>query len=67
MNQIRIIIILFFIPSIIFSNDDIENIIKVAKKTKCDGVHPGYGFLSENAEFAENCVKNKIDFKRKNY
>jgi Acetyl/propionyl-CoA carboxylase, alpha subunit len=39
-----------------------ENIIKVAKKTKCDGVHPGYGFLSENAEFAENCVKNKIDF-----
>ena len=39
-----------------------ENIIKVAKKTKCDGVHPGYGFLSDNAEFAENCVKNKLDF-----
>ena len=39
-----------------------DNIIKVAKKAKCDGIHPGYGFLSENAEFAEKCKKNKIDF-----
>ena len=39
-----------------------KNIIKVAKKAKCDGIHPGYGFLSENAEFAEDCIKNKIDF-----
>ena len=39
-----------------------DNIIKVAKKAKCDGIHPGDGFLSENAEFAEKCIKNKIDF-----
>jgi acetyl/propionyl-CoA carboxylase alpha subunit len=32
-----------------------KKIISVAKKAKCDGVHPGYGFLSENAEFAEEC------------
>ncbi|MBT3475701.1 acetyl-CoA carboxylase biotin carboxylase subunit [bacterium] len=39
-----------------------KKIISVAKKAKCDGIHPGYGFLSENADFAENCIKNKIDF-----
>ena len=39
-----------------------KRIISVAKKAKCDGIHPGYGFLSENAEFAEQCIKNKIDF-----
>ena len=39
-----------------------DRILDVAKKAKCDAVHPGYGFLSENAEFAENCIKKKIDF-----
>jgi acetyl-CoA carboxylase biotin carboxylase subunit len=39
-----------------------KRIISVAKKAKCDGIHPGYGFLAENAEFAEECEKNKIDF-----
>ena len=39
-----------------------KRIISVAKKAKCDGIHPGYGFLSENAEFAEQCIENKIDF-----
>ena len=34
---------------------DYEKIIDVAKKTKTDGIHPGYGFLSENAEFAKAC------------
>ena len=39
-----------------------ENIIKVAKKTKCDGVHPGYGFLSENAKFSKICEEHNIKF-----
>jgi len=37
-------------------------IIKVAKELNADGIHPGYGFLSENAEFAELCEKNDIIF-----
>ena len=40
----------------------IDKIIKAAKKSKCDAIHPGYGFLSENAAFAERCAKEKIDF-----
>ncbi|EGA90124.1 acetyl-CoA carboxylase biotin carboxylase subunit [Planococcus donghaensis MPA1U2] len=32
-----------------------SNIMSVAKLTNCDGVHPGYGFLAENASFAELC------------
>ena len=32
-----------------------SNIISVAKLTGCDGIHPGYGFLAENASFAELC------------
>lgn len=34
----------------------------VAKRAKCDAVHPGYGFLSENASFAEYCSNNNIIF-----
>ncbi|QOR61278.1 acetyl-CoA carboxylase biotin carboxylase subunit [Sulfurovum sp. ST-21] len=41
---------------------DYENIIVVAKQHRCDAVHPGYGFLSENAEFAKACEKNGLTF-----
>ncbi|RXP63296.1 acetyl-CoA carboxylase biotin carboxylase subunit [Lutibacter sp. HS1-25] len=39
-----------------------ERIIEEAKKLQVDAIHPGYGFLSENAEFAELCEKNNIIF-----
>ena len=39
-----------------------EKIIDVALKSKADAIHPGYGFLSENAEFARLCKKNKLIF-----
>ncbi len=39
-----------------------EKIIDVALKSKAEGVHPGYGFMAENAEFAEMCHKNGIEF-----
>jgi pyruvate carboxylase subunit A len=41
---------------------DYERIIALAKKAKCDAIHPGYGFLSENAEFAQACGDNGIIF-----
>ena len=34
---------------------NLTNIISVAKLTGCDAIHPGYGFLAENADFAELC------------
>ncbi len=34
---------------------DIEAILDIAKRTGCDAIHPGYGFLSENPEFADAC------------
>ena len=40
----------------------IENIIEAAKKTGADAIHPGYGFLSENEQFAERCMKEGIIF-----
>ena len=39
-----------------------EKIIDVALKTKTEGIHPGYGFMAENADFAEMCHKNGIEF-----
>src|SRR5690606_13893383 len=40
----------------------IDAIIEVAKKTGAASIHPGYGFLSERAEFAEACAANGIVF-----
>ncbi|HSJ12759.1 MAG TPA: acetyl-CoA carboxylase biotin carboxylase subunit [Gillisia sp.] len=37
-----------------------SKIIEIAKELKVDGIHPGYGFLSENADFAEAVEKNGI-------
>ena len=39
-----------------------SKIIEVAKSLGVDAIHPGYGFLSENADFAEECEKNNIIF-----
>ncbi|AXT63182.1 pyruvate carboxylase [Aquimarina sp. AD10] len=41
---------------------NIDAIIKVAKKNNVDAIHPGYGFLSENANFAQKCLENDIIF-----
>ena len=40
----------------------IENVIAAAKKTGADAIHPGYGFLSENAKFARACSAAGINF-----
>lgn len=40
----------------------VNKIIEVAKNLDVDGIHPGYGFLSENADFAELCEDNNIVF-----
>ena len=37
-------------------------LLTAAKATGCDGIHPGYGFLSENAEFADLCIREGITF-----
>ena len=39
-----------------------EALLTVAKATGCDGLHPGYGFLSENADFADACAREGITF-----
>ena len=39
-----------------------DKIIEVAKTLNVDAIHPGYGFLSENADFAELCENNDIIF-----
>jgi 3-methylcrotonyl-CoA carboxylase alpha subunit len=40
----------------------VEKIIEAAKRTGAEAIHPGYGFLSENADFAEACAKAGIVF-----
>lgn len=41
---------------------DIDELLDIARRTGCDAVHPGYGFLSENAEFAGRCEQAGIRF-----
>lgn len=41
---------------------DIEEILRIAKKQNVDAIHPGYGFLSENVQFARRCREEGIIF-----
>lgn len=41
---------------------DMDGIIDLAKSKNVDAIHPGYGFLSENSEFARRCAKHGIVF-----
>ncbi len=41
---------------------DIEDIIRIAHEHDVDAIHPGYGFLSENAKFAKRCAEEGIIF-----
>ncbi len=41
---------------------DIESLVNAALNSGCDAVHPGYGFLSENASFARHCAAAGIMF-----
>lgn len=41
---------------------NMDSIILIAKAKACDGIHPGYGFLSENADFVEKVEKEGITF-----
>lgn len=49
-------------PPVSFSYLNIERIIEVAKMSKADAIHPGYGLLSENAAFAKRCEEEGIVF-----
>src|SRR5690606_24268587 len=41
---------------------NLTHIMSVATLTECDAIHPGYGFLAENADFAEMCEACNITF-----
>lgn len=41
---------------------NIPRILSAASITSADAIHPGYGFLAENAEFAEICIDSKLNF-----
>ena len=41
---------------------DMDSIISAAKKNNCDAIHPGYGFLSEQADFAKKCELEGVTF-----
>jgi len=41
---------------------NMDSVLSAAMASKAEAIHPGYGFLSENAEFARLCVENDIVF-----
>jgi len=41
---------------------DIEDVVRIARQARADAIHPGYGLLSENPDFAEACAKNGLAF-----
>lgn len=41
---------------------DIEALVQIAKRNQIDAIHPGYGYLSENADFATRCTEEDIIF-----
>jgi acetyl-CoA carboxylase biotin carboxylase subunit len=41
---------------------NVPKVVQAAREAKADAVHPGYGFLSENGDFAQACKKAKIAF-----
>ena len=41
---------------------NIPRILSAAEITNSDSIHPGYGFLAENADFAEICLDSKLNF-----
>ena len=41
---------------------NVSNVLGAAEVTGADAIHPGYGFLSENAEFAEACARENVTF-----
>ncbi len=41
---------------------NVHRIVNLAVATGCDAIHPGYGFLSENPELAQACVRRGITF-----
>lgn len=41
---------------------NIHRLVNVARGAGCDAIHPGYGFLSENPQFAQNCARRGIQF-----
>jgi pyruvate carboxylase subunit A len=49
-------------PDPVKSYLNIHRIVEIARQTGCDAVHPGYGFLSENAEFAQRLVDAGITY-----
>lgn len=40
----------------------IDAVINIARRNRIDAIHPGYGFLSENSDFAKACEDNGIIF-----
>ena len=50
------------LKDISYAYANIKNIITAAYLTGSDSIHPGFGFLSENAEFAKICKESNIKF-----